>query len=138
MQFFKINRRTNHLGFTSGEIIKAPANYGTANVSARHISFYNVMAQPKAKIPTLVDTILKSVQGKHILLYLADHDAPESFNLAGRVRHSNDYSWWYTTSPGGKPIFGSKQSRPGDRSGCRRHRYQNRNFNVTTPRSSVQ
>ena len=67
----------------------------------------NVMAQPKAKIPTLVDTILKSVQGKHILLYFVDQDvqkAVESFNLAGRVRATpNDYLYVVDTNfSGGK------------------------------------
>ena len=94
----------------SGKIIKAPANYGDRKRFLGPIMYSllaNVMAQPKAKIPTLVDTILKSVQGKHILLYFVDQDvqkAVESFNLAGRVRATpNDYLYVVDTNfSGGK------------------------------------
>ena len=94
----------------SGKIVKAPANYGDRKRFLGPIMYSllaNVMAQPKAKIPTLVDTILKSVQGKHILLYFVDQDvqkAVESFNLAGRVRATpNDYLYVVDTNfSGGK------------------------------------
>jgi len=55
----------------------------------------NAFAQPKEKIPSLLDAIFKSVIEKHVLFYLYDENAQkavEGFGIAGRV---NDYQGDY-------------------------------------------
>lgn len=82
----------------SGKIVKAPANYGNRKAFLGPMMYSvltNVMAQPKGKVPLLVNTIFQDVQSKHILMYFLDpksQTAAESFNIAGRVRDTDgDY-----------------------------------------------
>lgn len=82
----------------SGKIVKAPANYGNRKAFLGPLMYSvlaNVMAQPKAKVPQLVDTVFKAISGKHVILYFTDASAQvgaESFNLAGRIRDTDgDY-----------------------------------------------
>jgi hypothetical protein len=82
----------------SGRIVKAPANYGNRKAFLGPLMYSvlaNVMAQPKNKVPELVNTIFSAVQGKHVLIYFVDpkiEEAAEVFNLAGRVRETGgDY-----------------------------------------------
>ncbi len=76
----------------TGKIIKAPANYGVRKRFLGPVMYSilaNVMAQPKAKFPTLFNTIISAIEAKHVLLYFNDDEvqsAVESFNMAGRVR----------------------------------------------------
>ncbi len=55
----------------------------------------NAVGQPKEKIRELVGVFLRSIQGKHLMMYFLDNkvqDAVESFNMAGRVRqYEGDY-----------------------------------------------
>jgi len=75
----------------TGKIIKAPANYLNRKGFLGPVMYSilaNVMAQPKAKFPTLFNTIISSIDGKHVQFYFLDSKiqaAVESFNLAGRV-----------------------------------------------------
>lgn len=53
----------------------------------------NAMAQPKEKMPALLDSIFKSVIEKHVLFYLHDETAQmavEGFNIAGKLNESYD------------------------------------------------
>ena len=76
----------------SGKIVKAPANYGDRKRFLGPVMYSvlaNVMAQPKAKIPDLFNTILAAVSGKHVMFYFISPDvqkAVESFNMAGRIK----------------------------------------------------
>lgn len=76
----------------SGKIVKAPANYGDRKRFLGPVMYSvlaNVMAQPKAKIPELFNTVLAAASGKHVMFYFLDPDiqkAMESFNLAGRIK----------------------------------------------------
>lgn len=75
----------------SGKIIKAPANYGNRKGFLGPVMYSilaNVMAQPKSKFPDLFNTIISSIDGKHVQFYFIDpkiQTAVESFNMAGRV-----------------------------------------------------
>ncbi len=56
----------------------------------------NAMAQPKEKMPILLDSIFKSVIEKHVLFYLYDETAQsavEGFGIAGRI--DQDYEGDY-------------------------------------------
>lgn len=56
----------------------------------------NAMAQPKEKMPMLLDSIFKSVIEKHVLFYLYDETAQkavEGFGIAGRI--DQDYTGDY-------------------------------------------
>jgi hypothetical protein len=82
----------------SGKIVKAPSNYGNRKAFLGPMMYSvlaNVMAQPKNKVPELVNTMFTAIQAKHVLAYFTDSKvqlAVESFNLAGRVRETNkDY-----------------------------------------------
>ena len=82
----------------SGKIIKAPANYGNRKAFLGPLMYSvlaNTLAQPKSKVPQLVDSVFRAIAAKHVLLYFFDDTAQsgvESFNLAGRVRDSQaDY-----------------------------------------------
>ncbi|MBP9781911.1 DUF4012 domain-containing protein, partial [Candidatus Woesebacteria bacterium] len=80
----------------SGKIIKAPANYGNRKGFLGPVMYSilaNVMAQPKAKFPSMFNTIISSIDGKHVQLYFIDpkiQTAVESFNMAGRVTTTAD------------------------------------------------
>lgn len=78
----------------SGKIIQAPANYGNRKLFLGPVMYSvlaNVMAQPKAKLPELFNTILNLISGKQILMYSFDpvaQSAVEAFNMAGRVKEA--------------------------------------------------
>lgn len=80
----------------TGKIIKAPTNYGNRKQFLGPVMYSilaNVMSQPKSKIPDLFSAVLKSISGKHLMLYMFDAKAQaavESFNMAGRVRPNAD------------------------------------------------
>lgn len=82
----------------SGKIIQAPANYGQRKAFLGPLMYSvlaNVMAQPKSKMAELVNTVLTSIQEKHVQMYFMDsriQSAIEGFNLAGRVTETTgDY-----------------------------------------------
>lgn len=76
----------------SNKIIQAPANYLNRKAFLGPLMYSilaNVMAQPKGKVPLLVNTVFNNIQAKHVLLYYLNpqaQTAAESFNIAGRVR----------------------------------------------------
>lgn len=82
----------------TGKIVQAPANYLNRKAFLGPMMYSilaNVMAQPKGKVPLLVNTIFENIQAKHLLMYFLDpqaQTAAESFNIAGRVRETDgDY-----------------------------------------------
>ncbi|TSC88356.1 MAG: Uncharacterized protein G01um101416_24 [Microgenomates group bacterium Gr01-1014_16] len=82
----------------SGNIVFAPRNYGNRKSfigPMMHSVLANVMAQPKARMGDLFNTVFSSINAKHVQFYFIDPEvqqAAESFNLAGRVRDfSGDY-----------------------------------------------
>lgn len=66
----------------------------------------NAFAQPKEKIPTLLDSIFKSVVEKHVLFYLYDENAQkavEGFGIAGRIEaYAGDYFHISDSNLGGR------------------------------------
>lgn len=66
----------------------------------------NAMAQPKEKMPQLLDSIFKSVIEKHVLFYLFDESAQkavEGFGIAGRVEEfDGDYLHISDSNLGGR------------------------------------
>ncbi len=66
----------------------------------------NAMAQPKEKLPKLIDSIFKSVIEKHVLFYLYDEKvqaAVEGFGIAGRVEdYKGDYLHISDSNLGGR------------------------------------
>ena len=67
----------------------------------------NAMAQPKEKMPILLDSIFKSVIEKHVLFYLYDEtaqNAVEGFGIAGRIDqdHTGDYLHINDSNLGGR------------------------------------
>ncbi len=66
----------------------------------------NAFAQPKEKIPSLLDSIFKSVMEKHVLFYMFDEKAQaavEGFNIAGRIEDYNgDYLHINDSNLGGR------------------------------------
>ena len=75
----------------TGRVIQAPANYGNRKGFLGPVMYSllaNVMAQPKSKFPSMMETIISLIDGKHIQFYFEDskaQQAVESFNMAGRV-----------------------------------------------------
>lgn len=66
----------------------------------------NVLAQPKEKMPVLLEAIFKSVVEKHVLFYLFDEKAQtavEGFGIAGRVTdYKGDYLHINDSNLGGR------------------------------------
>lgn len=67
----------------------------------------NAMAQPKEKMPMLLDSIFKSVIEKHVLFYLFDETAQqavEGFGIAGRLdeNYNGDYLHISDSNLGGR------------------------------------
>lgn len=67
----------------------------------------NAMAQPKEKMPALLDSIFKSVIEKHVLFYLHDETAQkavEGFNIAGKLNenYNGDYLHISDSNLGGR------------------------------------
>lgn len=67
----------------------------------------NAMAQPKEKMPALLDSIFKSVIEKHVLFYLHDdsaQNAVEGFGIAGRINenYQGDYLHISDSNLGGR------------------------------------
>lgn len=66
----------------------------------------NAMAQPKEKMPDLVNAIFTSVIEKHVLLYMLDEKAQaaaEGFNIAGRIAdYQGDYLHVSDSNLGGR------------------------------------
>ncbi|MFZ3301222.1 MAG: DUF4012 domain-containing protein [Microgenomates group bacterium] len=67
----------------------------------------NAMAQPKEKMPLLLDSIFKSVIEKHVLFYLNDETAQkavEGFGIAGRINdnYTGDYLHISDSNLGGR------------------------------------
>lgn len=66
----------------------------------------NAFAQPKDKIPKLLDAIFKSVVEKHVLFYLYDDTAQkavEGFGIAGRIKdYQGDYLHVNDSNLGGR------------------------------------
>lgn len=66
----------------------------------------NAMAQPKEKLPMLLESIFKSVIEKHVLFYLFDENAQmavEGFNIAGRIKDfDGDYLHISDSNLGGR------------------------------------
>jgi len=66
----------------------------------------NAMAQPREKIPGLLDSVFKSVTEKHILFYLFDENAQkavEGFGIAGRIEdYDGDYLHVSDSNLGGR------------------------------------
>jgi len=66
----------------------------------------NVIAQPKEKIPGLLDSIFKSIIEKHVLFFLFDENAQkavEGFGIAGRIEdYKGDYLHISDSNLGGR------------------------------------
>jgi hypothetical protein len=66
----------------------------------------NALAQPKEKMPDLINAIFKSVMEKHVLFYLFDQKsqkAVEDFGIAGRIlEYSGDYIHINDSNLGGR------------------------------------
>ena len=67
----------------------------------------NAFAQPKEKIPSLLDSIFKSVIEKHVLFYLYDNSAQkavEDFGIAGKIKenYQGDYLHISDSNLGGR------------------------------------
>ena len=67
----------------------------------------NAFAQPKEKIPGLLDSIFKSVIEKHVLFYLYDNSAQkavEDFGIAGKIKenYQGDYLHISDSNLGGR------------------------------------
>ncbi len=66
----------------------------------------NAMAQPKEKMPVLIESIFKSVVEKHVLFYLFDEKAQqavESFGIAGIIEdYAGDYLHISDSNLGGR------------------------------------
>ena len=66
----------------------------------------NAFAQPKEKIPSLLDAIFKSIVEKHVLFYLYDENAQkavEGFGIAGRIEdYKGDYIHISDSNLGGR------------------------------------
>jgi hypothetical protein len=66
----------------------------------------NAMAQPKEKLPSLIESIFKSVIEKHVLFYLYDEKvqaAVEGFGIAGRIEdYKGDYLHISDSNLGGR------------------------------------
>lgn len=66
----------------------------------------NAMAQPKEKMPALIESIFKSVVEKHVLFYLYDEKAQqavEKFGIAGRINnYQGDYLHVNDSNLGGR------------------------------------
>jgi hypothetical protein len=82
----------------TGEIVYRPANSDNRKRiigPLMNAVLANTFAQPKEKVPKLVDAGLSSLLEKHVLFYLYDEkvqDAVEGFNIAGKIKDYNgDY-----------------------------------------------
>lgn len=66
----------------------------------------NAMAQPKEKMPILLESIFKSVIEKHVMFYLFDENAQtavEKFGIAGRIeQYQGDYLHVSDSNLGGR------------------------------------
>lgn len=75
-----------------GKIVYAPPNYDNRKKIIGPLMnsiISNAFGQPKEKLPSLFEAVLKSLREKHVLFYLFDatkQTAVESFNIAGRIQ----------------------------------------------------
>ncbi|MEK7472827.1 MAG: DUF4012 domain-containing protein [Patescibacteria group bacterium] len=93
----------------TGKIILRPANSDNRKKIIGPLMnsiLANAFAQPKEKIPTLLDSIFKSVVEKHVLFYLFDDKAQmavEGFGIAGRIEtYAGDYLHINDSNLGGR------------------------------------
>ena len=93
----------------TGKIILRPANSDNRKKIIGPLMnsiLANAFAQPKEKIPALLDSIFKSVLEKHVLLYLFDDKAQmavEGFGIAGRIEeYAGDYLHINDSNLGGR------------------------------------
>ncbi|MFA6073901.1 MAG: DUF4012 domain-containing protein [Candidatus Woesearchaeota archaeon] len=93
----------------TGKIILRPANSDNRKKIIGPLMnsiLANAFAQPKEKIPALLDSIFKSVLEKHVLFYLFDDKAQmavEGFGIAGRIEeYAGDYLHINDSNLGGR------------------------------------
>lgn len=93
----------------TGKIILRPANSDNRKKIIGPLMnsiLANAFAQPKAKIPSLLNSIFKSVVEKHVLFYLYDENAQkavEGFGIAGTIdSYSGDYIHISDSNLGGR------------------------------------
>lgn len=93
----------------TGKIILRPANSDNRKKIIGPLMnsiLANAMAQPKEKMPKLIDSIFKSVIEKHVLFYLYDEKvqtAVEKFGIAGRIEdYQGDYIHINDSNLGGR------------------------------------
>lgn len=84
----------------TGKIISAPANYNNRKAIIGPLMnsiMANALAQPKEKIPGLVEAIFNSLDQKHVLLYMLDENvqtAVSNFGLSAKIadgKEGQDY-----------------------------------------------
>ncbi len=80
----------------TGKIISAPANYNNRKAIIGPLMnsiMANALAQPKEKIPGLVEAIFNSLDQKHVLLYMLDEKvqtAVSNFGLSSKIANTEE------------------------------------------------
>jgi hypothetical protein len=93
----------------TGKIILRPANSDNRKKIIGPLMnsiLANALAQPKEKMPDLINSIFKSITEKHVLFYLFNEDAQkavEGFGIAGRIEnYDGDYLHINDSNLGGR------------------------------------
>jgi hypothetical protein len=93
----------------TGKIILRPANSDNRKKIIGPLMnsiLANALAQPKEKMPILLNSIFKSIVEKHVLFYMYDENAQkavESFGIAGRIEeYQGDYLHINDSNLGGR------------------------------------
>ena len=80
----------------TGKIISAPANYNNRKAIIGPLMnsiMANALAQPKEKIPGLVEAVFNSLDQKHVLFYMLDEkvqSAVSGFGLSAKIAEAED------------------------------------------------
>lgn len=93
----------------SGKIIYTPPNYDNRKKIIGPLMnsiLANAMAQPKEKLPNLIDSVFKSLMEKHVLFYVYDAKSQKAltdFGVTGNIRdYQGDYLHINDSNLGGR------------------------------------